>query len=73
MRMQFYSKRETQQNYPRDTKQTPFFPYHCIPAIILQSVYKTRKENDDKYFPQTYLEECMYTGKILRKEASKEN
>ena len=31
-------------------------PYKCLSMIILDSVIKS----DEKYYPQTYLEECKY-------------
>ena len=31
-------------------------PYKCLSIIVLDSVIKT----DDKYYPQTFLEECVY-------------
>lgn len=71
MYIKFYNKKETQQNHQTITKQASLF-YHCILAIILQSVSKMRKEDDDKYYPKIYLEECIYIENNLRKLASKE-
>ena len=31
-------------------------PYKCLSIIVLDSVIKT----DNKYYPQTFLEECLY-------------
>ena len=35
-------------------------PYKCLLIIVLDSVIKT----DNKYYPQTFLEECVYKQQL---------
>ena len=37
-------------------KKVPKEPYKCLSIIVLDFVIKT----DNKYYPQTFLEECVY-------------
>ena len=42
-------------------------PYKCLSIIVLDSVIKT----DDKYYPQTFLEECVYKQQKQQKQNNK--
>ena len=39
-------------------------PYKCLSIIVLDSVIKT----DNKYYPQTFLEECVYKQQKQQKQ-----
>ena len=39
-------------------------PCKCLPIIMLDSVI----ESDEKYYPQTFLEECKYTQENIKFE-----
>ena len=42
-------------------------PYKCLLIIVLDSVIKT----DNKYYPQTFLEECIYKQQKQQKQKQK--
>ena len=42
-------------------------PYKCLSIIVLDSVIKT----DDTYYPQTFLEECVYKQQKQQKQNNK--
>ena len=55
---------ENKQNYSKRCKKNSFlFFYHCIPEIVLQSVCKIRKQNDNKYYGKAY----KYTEKTEKR------
>ena len=42
-------------------------PYKCLSIIVLDSVIKT----DNKYYPQTFLEECVYKQQKQKQQKQK--
>ena len=44
-------------------------PYKCLSIIVLDSVIKT----DNKYYPQTFLEECVYNQQKQQKQKQQKN
>ena len=38
-------------------------PYKCLSIIVLDTVIKT----DNKYYPQTFVEECVYKNQKQQK------
>ena len=63
-----YDKKENPTKPPKTPKKDS---YYIPPAIVLQSVYKLRKEDGDKYYPQIYLELCVYREKKTEKYSIK--
>ena len=47
-------------------------PYQCLSIIALDSIIKSDKA-DNKYFPQTFLEECVYKQQKQQKKKQQEN
>ena len=49
------------------------FSHCCIPDIVLQSVFKLREQDSNKYYLHIPLDECMYTEKKPEKSSTKRN
>ena len=44
-------------------------PYKCLSIIALDSIIKT----DNKYYPQMFLEECVYKHQKQQKQKQQDN